>query len=56
MTVFEEHTNIYEAIRDGDVSKAQNTMGKHMSSFAAKASSAAGRPRVRTIRKVRWKY
>ncbi len=38
MTVFEEHTNIYEAIRDGDVSKAQNTMGKHMSSFAAKAS------------------
>lgn len=42
MTVFEEHTKIYEAIRDGDVSKAQNAMDKHMSSFAAKASKRSG--------------
>lgn len=38
MVVFEEHTNIYDAIRDGDVTKAQSAMGKHMSSFAAKVS------------------
>lgn len=42
MNVFEEHTNIYEAIRDGDVSRAQSTMGRHMSSFAAKVSKRNG--------------
>lgn len=42
MTVFEEHTNVYEAIRDGDVTKAQSAMGKHMSRFASKASKRSG--------------
>jgi DNA-binding GntR family transcriptional regulator len=42
MTVFEEHTNIYEAIRDGDVSRAQSSMDKHMSSFASKVSKRNG--------------
>lgn len=42
MTVFEEHTNVFEAIRDGDVTKAQAAMGKHMSRFASKASKRSG--------------
>ena len=42
MAVFEEHTNVYEAIRDGDVARAQSSMGKHMSSFAIKASKRSG--------------
>jgi len=42
MVVFEEHTNIYEAIRDGDVGRAQTAMGKHMSSFANKVSKRSG--------------
>ncbi len=41
-TVMEEHVQIFEAIRDGDTSRAQNTMEKHMSSFASKASKRSG--------------
>lgn len=42
MTVFEEHTAIFEAIRDGDVEKARGGMIRHMSNFAAKASKRSG--------------
>lgn len=44
MAVFEEHTAIYEAIRDGDVEKARSSMIRHMSNFAAKASKRSGGP------------
>jgi len=42
MAVFEEHTNVFEAIRDGDGGRAQMAMAKHMSSFASKASKRSG--------------
>lgn len=40
--VFAEHKGIYQAIRDGDINSAQTAMGRHMASFAVKASKRSG--------------
>lgn len=37
-TVFQQHTAIFEAIRDGDAPAAQSAMSQHMRSFVAKAT------------------
>lgn len=41
-TVLKEHTNIWEAIRDGDPDRAQAAMSQHMSNFAGKLSKHSG--------------
>lgn len=40
--VFREHSEIFEAIRDGDVSRAQSAMALHLDNFAKKMSRRGG--------------